>query len=75
MTRPMLDFLIRLHKNGEDQSSMVYLIVIDHRIHFDCVFMGAAQSIVDAIKLLICRMMELMMPDIESRMKNILWLM
>ena len=74
MTRPMLDFLIRLHKNGEDQSSMVYLIVIDYKIHFDCVF-DAAQSIVDAIKLLICRMMELMMPDIGLRMKSILWLM
>ena len=26
MTRPMLDFLIRLHKNGEDPHSMVNLI-------------------------------------------------
>ena len=77
MTRPMLDFLIRLHKNGEDPNSMVHLTAIEYKFHFELIlfYLGATQSNFDAIKLHICRMMELMMPDIGLRMKSILWSM
>ena len=74
MTRPMLDFLIRLHKNGEDPSSMVHLTTIEYKFHFESICFWP-QSNFYAIELHICRMMELMMPDIESRMKSILWSM
>ena len=44
MTRPMLDFLIRLHKNGEDPSSMVHLTTIEHEFHFESVLFSGCHA-------------------------------